>query len=160
MQADAAKRASETAKASAEQLSAGLTTLNTTLQGLNEQAKGIELQFKFVTDQINAASENANLRSQRDFNAVQRRITALEGLVREIGEDSAASRKATAEYARQIAALETKFDSEQKRFAENSAYTVPIFYDPSKKSQATEVQSRLASLGFPAKSAASVLNFG
>lgn len=150
VQADAAKRASDAAKTSSEQVTAGLNTLNTTLQGLTEQAKAVELQFRLVTDQINAASDNARLRSQRDFDAVQRRIAALEALVKQIGEESAASRKATAEYARQIAALESKVEREQKRFAENSEYTVLIFFDPSRKALATELQSRLAALGFRA----------
>jgi chromosome segregation ATPase len=150
IQADGAKRASDTAKTSAEHVTAGLNGLNTILEGLGEQAKAIESRFALMNEQINAASDNARRRSQQDFDAVQRRIAALEALVKQIGEDSAASRKATAEYAKQIAALESKVERDQKRFAENSAYTVSILFDPSKKGLATEVQARLAALGFRA----------
>ena len=149
-QADGAKRASDAARTSSEQVTAGLAALNTTLQNLNEQAKAVEVQFKLVTEQINAASDNASLRSQKNYDAVQRRISALEVLVKQIGDENAATRRATAEYGKQMAALEGKVDREQKRFAENSAFTVSILFDPSKKVLAGEVQSRLSALGFRA----------
>lgn len=88
------------------------------------------------------------MRSPRDFDAVQIRIAALEVLVK-IGEDNAATRKATAEYAKQIATLESKVEQEQKRFSENSAYTVSISFNQ-KKAIATGLQGRLTALGFRA----------
>lgn len=148
VQADAAKRASDGAKASAEQLSAGLETLNKTLQALNEQARAVGQQFAQQQQEIDAASRNAALRSQRDFNIIQQRIRELETLVRKIGDENDATRKATVEYAKQVAALETKIEKEQKRFAENSEFTLSIAYDPSKKALATEAQNRLTIAGF------------
>jgi hypothetical protein len=124
--------------------------LQTSIQGLQEQAKGVADQFSLVSQQINAASANAARRSQQDFDALQQRITGLETLVKKIGDENDATRKATADYARQVATLEVKVEKEQKRFAENSEYTVSIFFDPSRKAQAAELQSRLAALGFRA----------
>lgn len=150
VQADGAKRANETAKASAEQLTAGLDALNRTLQGLGERAEAINTQFIRVDEQINAAAKNANLRSQRDFNAIQLRIAGLEALVKRIGEENTATRKAAADYAKQVATLEAKIEREQKRFAENSAYTISIFFDPSRRALANELQGRLTAVGFRA----------
>src|SRR5690349_5398542 len=124
VQAESAKRASDVAQASSEQVTKGLNALNTTLESLGGQAKAVETQFKLMKEDINAASENARLRSKQDFGAIQSRISALESLVKQIGVDSAASRKAAAEYAKQIAALEIKVGSDQKRFADNSLYTI------------------------------------
>jgi hypothetical protein len=150
VQADAAKRANEAAATSSEQVTAAATALNTTLKALAERANAIDIQFNRVTEQINATSENASLRSQRDFNALQNRIAGLEVLVKKIGEENAATRKAAAEYASQVATLGAKVEREQKRFAENSAYTVSVFFDPSRRAIATELQGRLTALGFRA----------
>jgi methyl-accepting chemotaxis protein len=150
VQADGAKRSAAAAGSAADQVTTSLGTLQGSVQGLRDQAKAVEDQFALVSQQINAASENAARRSQRDFNAVQQRIAGLEALVKKIGDENDATRKATADYAKQVAALETKIEREQKRFAENSEYTVSISHEPSKKALAAEVQSRLASTGFRA----------
>ena len=150
VQADAAKRANAAATAAADQVSRNVSSLQANLQQLDDRAKAVADQFSIVSQQIDAASKNAALRSQRDFNAAQERITALEMLVKQIGEENAATRKATADYARQVAALKADVEKEQKRFAENSAYTVLIHASPDKRNLATEIQTRLASAGFRA----------
>jgi hypothetical protein len=86
IQADAAKRANATASNAAEQVRSNLDALQGSLRSLGEQAKGVEVKFTLVSQQIDASSKNAALRSQRDFNAVQERIAALEVLVKKIGE--------------------------------------------------------------------------
>lgn len=150
VQVEGAKTAATASRKAADEATMSLAALQASIQGLRDQAKAVENQFTLVSQQINAASENAARRSQQDFNAVQQRIAGLEALVKKIGEENDATRKATADYAKQVAALETRVEREQKRFAENSGYTVSIFFDPSKKALATELQSRLAALGFRA----------
>ncbi len=150
VQAEGAKSAAAASRTAADQVASSLQLLQSSIEGLGEQAKAVKAEFVLVREQINAASENASRRSQQDFNAVQQRIGALEALVKRIGEENEATRKATADYAKQVAALEVKVEKEQKRFAENSEYTVSIFFDASKKALATEIQSRLAALGFRA----------
>lgn len=150
IQAESAKRANATATTAAEQVTSNLNGLQGSVQTLREQAKSISDQFALVTQQIEASSKNAALRSQRDFNAAQERIAALETLVKRIAEDNAATRKATADYAKQVAALENKVEKEQKRFAENSAYSVSIFSSSNKRSLALDVQRLLAGAGFRA----------
>jgi len=148
LQAESARKANAEATTAANQARADLTSLQGTIQALRNEAKSVEDKFGLVSQQIDAAAKNAALRSQRDFNAVQERISALETLVKRIGDENAATRQAAAEYAKQIAALENKFDREQKRFAENSAYSISIFAVSEKRVLAQEIQRRLASVGF------------
>lgn len=148
--ADRAKGAAAAASGAADQVTGQLASLQASIQSLKDQAKGVEDQFRLVSERINADAKNAALRSEKDFSAAQQRISALEALVKKIGEENEATRKATADYAKKVAALESKIEKEQKRFAENSAYTVWIQFIPDKKSLAQEVQSRLASAGFKA----------
>jgi hypothetical protein len=150
MQAQGARSASETARASAEQVTSTANALKDTLQDLGQQASSVEERYKAVRAEIDAASQTERRRSQQDSVAIQQRITALEALVRRLADDNVASRNATADYQRKITELEQKVEGEKKRFADNSGYTVSIVFDPSRKNLATEVQARLAVLGFRA----------
>lgn len=150
VQADNAKRAAAAASTAADQVTTQLTSLQASIQSLKDQAKGVEDQFRLVSQRINADAKNAALRSEKDFSAAQQRIAALEALVKQIGEDNEVTRRATADYAKKVATLENRIEREQKRFAENSAYTVWISFIPDKKSLALDIQGRLASAGFKA----------
>jgi hypothetical protein len=134
----------------ADQVKTQLASLTVSIQSLKDEAKGVEERFGVVRERISAEAKNAALRSEKDFSAVQQRIVALEALVKRFGEENEATRKATADYARKIAELESKIEKEQKRFAENSTYTIWISFIPDKKALALELQSRLASVGFKA----------
>jgi hypothetical protein len=148
--ADRAKGAAAAASSAADQVTAQLASLTAVIQGLKDQAQSIQDQFGLVRDRITAEAKNAALRSEKDFSAVQQRIAALEALVKKIGEENEATRKATAEYATKIVALESQIENEPKRFAEHSSYTVWISFFPDRKSLAQQVQSRLAGAGFKA----------
>jgi hypothetical protein len=141
--AERAKGSATAAANAADQVSAQVGALTETLQALSNQARVVE-------ERIKAGEKNAALRSDRDSKAFQERIDALEALVKRIGAENEASKKATSDYARKVADLERRIEAEQKRFAENSAYTVLISFGPGKKALANEVQSQLARMGFKA----------
>jgi hypothetical protein len=148
--AERAKSAAVAASGSADQVTADITSLTVSIQGLRAQAKGVEDQFRLVIERINAEARSAAIRSEKDFAAAQQRISALESLVKRIGQENDATRKATADYAKKIASLEAQIEQEQKRFAENSLYTISIRFAPEKRSIAQQIQARLAALGFKA----------
>jgi hypothetical protein len=145
-----AKTAAATTSDAADQVTAKVSVLKQGLQDLEKQAAGVDQQFRYVKDQITAEGKNAALRSTQDFKAVQERISSLEALVKKIGDENDATRKATADYAKKVAVLESQIERNQKRFAENSQYTVWISFVSEKKALAQEVQNLLASVGFKA----------
>ena len=77
------------------------------VEDLKGKATGVEKQFGLVKEQISAEGKNAALRSGQDFKAIQERISGLEALVKKIGDENDATRKATADYAKQVAVLES-----------------------------------------------------
>src|SRR5262249_49238779 len=129
---------------------AHVSLLTKGLEDLKTQATGVEKQFGLVTERINAEGKNAALRSSQDFKAVQERISSLEALVKKIGDENEATRKATADYAKKVSTLESQIERNQKRFAENSQYTVWIRFEPEQKTLAQEAQNVLANVGFKA----------
>jgi hypothetical protein len=148
--AERAKNAAVAASGSADKVTAEVSSLTAGIQGLKDEAKGVEGQFRLVIERINAEAKSAAIRSDKDFAAAQQRISALEALVKKIGEENEATRKATVDYAKKIAALEAQIEQEQKRFAENSLYSITIRFGPEKRGLAQQVQSRLSALGFKA----------
>jgi hypothetical protein len=145
-----AKAAATTAAGSADQVNAQLSLRQKDVEDLQEKAKVVEKQFGVVMDRINAEARNAATRSTQDFKAAQERISNLEGLVKKIGDENEATRKATADYAKKVALLEGQIEKNQKRFAENSKYTVWISFVPEQKALAQQVQNVLANVGFKA----------
>lgn len=143
---ESAKKATTATDEASKQTQSYIKTVET-LQG---EAQKVDAQFVAVRQRITADAKNAALRSEKDFSAAQQRLAALEALVKQIGEENEVTRRATADYAKKVATLENRIEREQKRFAENSAYTVWISFIPDKKSLALDIQSRLASAGFKA----------
>jgi hypothetical protein len=148
--AERAKKAASDATGAADQATSQVSSLTKGLEDLQQKAAGVEKQFGLVTERINAEGKNAALRSSQDFKAVQERIASLEALVKKIGDENDATRKATAEYAKKVSVLESQIERNQKRFAENSQYTVLISFVPEQKAIAQEVQNVLANIGFKA----------
>jgi hypothetical protein len=127
---------------------------NAQVEDLKGKATGVEKRFGLVTEQINAEAKNAAARSNLDFKATQERISRLEALVKKIGDENEATRKAYADYKKQIDEITAETARNQKRFAENSQYTVAIFFFPDQRPLAQKVQNVLANVGFKATLAA------
>lgn len=105
---------------------------------------------RLVMGQIDAAAPNASMRSDKDFTAMQTRISSLETLVKKIGEENEATRSATAAYEKRLAGIQAQMEKEQRRFVENSGYSVTISFPPQKRDLAGQIQARLAASGFRA----------
>src|SRR5262249_15783078 len=146
--AERAKASATDANGASEQVRTQFGSLTASLQGLKDQAKGVEDQFRLVLERINAEAKTAAARREKDSSAIQQRISALEDLVKKIGEENEATRKATADYAKKVGSVEAQIEQEQKRFAENSQYTVRIQFAPAQKGLAQQLQARLSGAGF------------
>jgi hypothetical protein len=121
------------------------------VEALKGKAAGVEKEFGLVTERINAEAKNAALRSTQDFKANQDRIARLETLVKQIGDENEATRKAYADYKKEIDRITAETDRNQKRFAENSQYSVLInYYSSEQRPLAQQVQNVLANVGFKA----------
>jgi hypothetical protein len=100
----------ERAKKAASDAAAAAAEVNAQVEDLKGKATGVEKRFGLVTEQINAEAKNAALRSTQDFKASQERISRLEALVKKIGDENEATRKATADYAKQVTVLEAQIE--------------------------------------------------
>jgi hypothetical protein len=123
----------------------------TQVQDLTSRAAGVEERYGLLTERINAEWKNATLRSTDQFKAAQERISRLEALVKKIGAENEDSRKAYADYKKQIDEITAETAKSQQRFAENSQYTVLISYSSEQRPLAQKVQSALANKGFKAQ---------
>jgi hypothetical protein len=140
--ADRAKKAASDAQGAADQATTQAAQATTQMSSLT---KGVQ----DLADQI-AEGKNAAGRSNLDSQATQQRISRLEALVKNISAENEVTRKAYAHYKKQIDKITAETASNQKRFAENSRYTVLIVSSPEQRPLAEKVQNELADVGFKA----------
>lgn len=127
-------------------------TYTKTVSALQEKANKVDAQFIGIRQRLEAESANVKAGAAREAKDIATRLARLETLVAGVAKQPQTSQQAVADYQKEIAGLREAAFTEGKKFGENSAYYVTVYYKENASALSTKVVEKLAQAGFKATS--------
>lgn len=147
-----AKESATRASLATEEVTKQAQTYSKTVIGLQEKANQVDAQFISLRQKFEADSANVKAGAAREAKDIATRLARLETLVAEMAKQPQLSQEAVSAYQKEIAGLKEAAFAEGKKFGENSAYYVTVYYNEKTIALSTKVVEKLSQAGFKAAS--------
>ena len=147
-----ARESATRAAIATEEVAKQAQTYAKTVIGLQEKASQVDTQFTSIRQRLEAETANVKADAARETKDIATRLTHLEKLVAGVVKQPQTSQQAVATYQKEIVELKEVAFNEGKKFGENSAYYVTVYYNEQTIALSAKIVEKLTQAGFKAAS--------